>query len=93
MDTAPPLPDPAAPLGARRGISVDPTAWAPRAWLDSLPLVRIAIVALAALLRLYALELRPPHFDEGVNGWFLDQMKETGFYKYDRTNYLGPLHC
>ena len=38
----------------------------------SLPLVRIGIVALAAFLRLYALDLRPPHFDEGVNGWFLE---------------------
>ena len=36
--------------------------------------------------------MKPPHFDEGINGWFVDQMKRTGFYKYDPTNYHGPLH-
>lgn len=49
-------------------------------------------MALAALLRLWELDLRPPHFDEGVNGWFLDQMQKIGYYKYDPTNYHGPLH-
>ncbi len=36
--------------------------------------------------------MKPPHFDEGINGWFVDQMTKTGFYKYDPTNYHGPLH-
>ena len=36
--------------------------------------------------------MKPPHFDEGVNGWFVDQMTKTGFYHYDPTNYHGPLH-
>jgi uncharacterized protein (TIGR03663 family) len=52
----------------------------------------IAILLLAAALRLVALDLKPPHFDEGVNGWFADQMAHTGFYNYDPTNYHGPLH-
>lgn len=52
----------------------------------------IAILMLAALLRLWALDLKPAHFDEGVNGWFADQMSRTGYYRYDPTNYHGPLH-
>ena len=95
MDTASPLPAstpaPASSLG--RPAAADEFFPVTRRWQGgSLPLVRIGIVALAALLRLYALDLRPPHFDEGVNGWFLDQMAKTGFYKYDPTNYHGPLH-
>jgi uncharacterized protein (TIGR03663 family) len=52
----------------------------------------IAIVALAAAARLTLLGMKPPHFDEGVNGWFVDQLTLTGFYHYDPTNYHGPLH-
>src|SRR5690242_12555126 len=50
------------------------------------------IVALAALLRFFLLGIKPPHFDEGINGWFVDQLVKTGFYRYDPTNYHGPLH-
>jgi uncharacterized protein (TIGR03663 family) len=50
------------------------------------------ILALGALLRFLFLSIKPPHFDEGINGWFVDQMMRTGFYKYDPTNYHGPLH-
>src|SRR6266849_8243822 len=57
------------------------TGWTP--WL---------ILGLAALLRFLLLGMKPPHFDEGINGWFVDQMVKTGFYKYDPTNYHGPLH-
>jgi uncharacterized protein (TIGR03663 family) len=56
------------------------------------PWPEIAILLLAAVLRFVALDLKPPHFDEGVNGWFADQMAHTGYYKYDPTNYHGPLH-
>src|ERR1043166_9727976 len=51
-----------------------------------------AIVGLAAILRLIFLGMKPPHFDEGINGWFVDQMAKNGFYRYDPTNYHGPLH-
>src|SRR6185436_18656843 len=51
-----------------------------------------AIVGLAAALRFFLLGIKPPHFDEGINGWFVDQMVKNGFYKYDPTNYHGPLH-
>ncbi|MEY2565107.1 MAG: hypothetical protein QOH88_3300 [Verrucomicrobiota bacterium] len=47
---------------------------------------------LAAVLRLLLLGMKPPHFDEGINGWFVDQMVKNGFYRYDPTNYHGPLH-
>ncbi len=50
------------------------------------------IIALGAFLRLLLLGIKPPHFDEGINGWFVDQMTKTGFYRYDPTNYHGPLH-
>ncbi len=52
----------------------------------------IVVVALAAVLRLILLDVKPAHFDEGVNGWFVDQITRTGFYHYDPTNYHGPLH-
>jgi uncharacterized protein (TIGR03663 family) len=50
------------------------------------------IIALAAFLRFFLLGIKPPHFDEGINGWFVDQVVKNGFYKYDPTNYHGPLH-
>ena len=57
------------------------TGWTP--WL---------ILGLAALLRFFLLGIKPPHFDEGINGWFVDQVTHNGFYRYDPTNYHGPLH-
>lgn len=50
------------------------------------------ILGLATFLRFLLLGMKPPHFDEGINGWFVDQVVKTGFYKYDPTNYHGPLH-
>jgi uncharacterized protein (TIGR03663 family) len=60
--------------------------------LKTLPWIEIGILALAAALRLALLDIKPPHFDEGVNGWFADQMTREGFFRYDPTNYHGPLH-
>jgi len=57
-----------------------------------LPWVEITILVLAAVLRVALLDIKPPHFDEGINGWFADQMRLNGFYQYDPTNYHGPLH-
>jgi uncharacterized protein (TIGR03663 family) len=42
------------------------------------------------LLRLYALELKPLHHDEGVNGFFLMNLLRQGRYAYDPANYHGP---
>src|SRR6201987_2844888 len=50
------------------------------------------ILLLAALARFAYLDIKPPHFDEGINGWFCDQMTKSGYYAYDPTNYHGPLH-
>jgi uncharacterized protein (TIGR03663 family) len=50
------------------------------------------VIGIAAFLRFLLLGIKPPHFDEGINGWFVDQVVKTGFYKYDPTNYHGPLH-
>ena len=49
-------------------------------------------MALAFALRVAWLGMKPPHFDEGVNGWFVDEMTRKGFYAYDPTNFHGPLH-
>ena len=51
-----------------------------------------AILIVAAFFRIAWLDIKPAHFDEGINGWFVDQMTRNGFYKYDPTNYHGPLH-
>jgi uncharacterized protein (TIGR03663 family) len=50
------------------------------------------VLGLALLLRLVWLGVKPPHFDEGVNGWFVDQMTRRGYYHYDPGNYHGPFH-
>ncbi len=44
------------------------------------------------LARLFHLDIRPPHHDESVNGWFVDGLFKTGFYHYDPQNYHGPLY-
>jgi len=60
--------------------------------LSKLPWPEIAILGAALFLRVWLIEIKPAHFDEGVNGWFADQMTSTGFYRYDPNNYHGPLH-
>lgn len=52
----------------------------------------LAIVALALAMRTVWLGMKPAHFDEGVNGWFVDAMTRQGYYAYDPTNFHGPLH-
>src|SRR5205809_1403190 len=64
-------------------------------WQDALAgtdWVPWAILGLAVFLRFFLLGMKPPHFDEGINGWFVDQVVKNGFYRYDPTNYHGPLH-
>jgi predicted membrane-bound mannosyltransferase len=57
-----------------------------RAWW----LACAAVLFVAALVRLYQLELRPMHHDEGVNGFFLMNLMRTGIFNYDPSNYHGP---
>ena len=52
----------------------------------------VAILGIAFLFRFLYLGIKPPHFDEGINGWFVDQMILNGYYSYDPTNYHGPFH-
>ena len=64
-------------------------------WQDALAgtdWVPWAILGVAVFLRFLLLGMKPPHFDEGINGWFVDQVVKNGFYRYDPTNYHGPLH-
>ena len=67
-----------------------PTAVAPemssRVWL----IASLSILAVAAFVRLYALDLKPLHHDEGVNGFFLTNLYRDGVYHYDPENYHGP---
>jgi uncharacterized protein (TIGR03663 family) len=55
-------------------------------WIDLL------IVGVAFAFRVALLDIKPAHFDEGVNGWFVDQLAKEGLFRYDPTNYHGPLH-
>jgi uncharacterized protein (TIGR03663 family) len=54
--------------------------------------INIAILLLGTVLRFWSFTEKPAQFDEGVNGWIVDRISEDGFYKYDPTNYHGPLH-
>ena len=57
-----------------------------RTWL----VAYYAVLAVALLLRVVALELRPMHHDEGVNGHFLLGLMRNGVFRYDPSNYHGP---
>lgn len=50
------------------------------------------IFAVALVSRFYLLTNKPIHFDEGINGWFVMQMEQMKFYRYDPHNYHGPLY-
>ena len=50
----------------------------------------VAILLVAAILRLYDLNLVPLHHDEGVNGNFMVRLVREGYYHYDPANYHGP---
>ncbi len=50
------------------------------------------ILLISLLVRILFLSIKAPHFDEGINGWFVDQLIARGYYDYDPTNYHGPLH-
>ena len=64
----------------------------PRGPRAHLPWIEIAILALALALRVVLLDIKPAHFDEGLNGVIADRMMEQGYFRYDPVNYHGPLH-
>jgi len=53
-------------------------------------LIGLAIVGLAAVLRLLDLGATPMHNDEGVNGFFVTRLVRQGEWVYDPANYHGP---
>ncbi|HEX3558413.1 MAG TPA: flippase activity-associated protein Agl23 [Pyrinomonadaceae bacterium] len=57
-----------------------------RAWL----VASLVILMAATAFRIYALDLKPMHHDEGVNGFFLTNLLRQGVYHYDPANYHGP---
>jgi uncharacterized protein (TIGR03663 family) len=53
--------------------------------------IATVILVVAAVLRLYDLELKPLHHDEGVNWFFLnDLIRPPHTYRYNPMNYHGP---
>ena len=81
------------PQGPQKSTSLKPAAGpAPVAELPQRVwrIAAAAILAAAALLRLYDLGLKPLHHDEGVNGVFLVRLLREGYYHYDPANYHGP---
>jgi uncharacterized protein (TIGR03663 family) len=68
-------------LGASDAPEIMPLVWR---------IASLTILAGAAFIRLYELGLKPMHHDEGVNGFFLTKLYNTGIYHYDPANYHGP---
>lgn len=52
----------------------------------------ILTFVIAVALRFVFLGWKPPHFDESINGWFVMQVWDKGFYNYDPNNFHGPLY-
>src|SRR5512141_1645647 len=50
-------------------------------------------IAVGTLLRLYQLNLKPLHHDEGVNGFFLLGLFREGVYRYTAANNHGTTPC
>jgi uncharacterized protein (TIGR03663 family) len=70
----------AAATTADAGGELTRRAW----WIAS-----ASVLLVAVLVRLYQLELRPMHHDEGVNGFFLNNLMRSGILNYDPNNYHG----
>ncbi len=54
-------------------------------------LLFVLIVASGFALRLFLIEARPLHHDEGVNGYFAAQVLNGNSWRYNPENYHGPL--
>src|SRR5687768_1548044 len=52
----------------------------------------LVVLVVAAVPRIWDLELKPPHHDEGVNGFFGNRVLENGYYDYDPSNFHGPTY-
>lgn len=49
------------------------------------------VLIFLCLMRFQDLALKPVHHDESINGWFVMQLWQEGWYNYDPSNYHGPL--
>ncbi len=59
--------------------------------MDRDRLIGWSILLMSFILCFTLISLKPPHPDEGGNGFFVNQMWDNGFYIYDPQNYHGPL--
>lgn len=59
---------------------------------DSWFFITLGLIAAAIFFRFFYLTLKPTHHDEGVNGWFIIQIWERGFFDYNPENFHGPLY-
>src|SRR5437867_4049814 len=50
----------------------------------------VMLLLLAVVTRFYFLDNKPVHHDEAVNGWFVTQIQEKGYFAYSPENYHGP---
>jgi len=73
--------EPDTTVGVRENLEITRGRW---------QVIGAVILVVAAILRLYDLNLVPLHHDEGVNGSFLLKLVHDGIYKYDPQNYHGP---
>jgi len=53
-------------------------------------LVFTGVLGISLFLHFYALEIKPVHHDEGVNGWFIGNLLKKGEYTYSSKHYHGP---
>jgi uncharacterized protein (TIGR03663 family) len=51
----------------------------------------LIFLLIAALTRFVLLSNKPIHFDESINMWFVERIWNDGFFRYDPTNYHGPM--
>ena len=52
----------------------------------------IVVLIVGSALRLFDLDLRPLHSDEGVNFHFMRDVFKNGYYSYSHENYHGPTY-
>lgn len=54
-------------------------------------MIYLLLLLILGGLRFHLLGLKPAHHDEAINGFFVNQIWETGWFQYDPANYHGPL--
>lgn len=60
--------------------------------LELIDYLALVLIIIGLLWRFVSLDLKPPHFDEGINGHFVNLMWKIGYYSYDPSNFHGPLY-